>query len=39
MLGLLSYAANPHHVDLTDHSELLKRIIRLYDESQQHSRR
>ncbi|MGW3698722.1 hypothetical protein ACWECR_39425 [Streptomyces sp. NPDC005056] len=39
MLGLLSYAANPRHVDLTDHPELLKRIIHLYDESQQHSRR
>ncbi|MEU5032273.1 hypothetical protein [Streptomyces milbemycinicus] len=39
MFGLLSHAANPRHIDLSDHPELIERITQLYNESQRQGRR
>jgi hypothetical protein len=39
MLGLLRYAADPRHLDLSDHPELCRKIAQLDYESQQHARR
>lgn len=39
MLGLLRYAADPRHLDLSDHPELRERIARLDKDSQIQNRR
>ncbi|MFG2593894.1 hypothetical protein [Streptomyces sp. NPDC048438] len=39
MLGLLRYAADPRHLDLSDHPELWQRIARIDKDSQVQNRR